>query len=509
MSAAADATSPGLPGPGSAAGLPGRGTAAGPAEAGPGAADPDRLDRLDRLTGVRSGKGSFYREYVRSDERMQNAVRAMDSISRALVRTVEGPRGLLEEVARAAADHLEGRWTLLGLADAHLRGARPRFVAVDEDGAVVAQDTSLPPFVRRELGAVRAGLARPASAASVSGWVRVPMTLEGQTVGTLSILHGLPEDPEPGDLSVLRILANQAAVSLHTSQQYQAGLALHRRAQLLYDEATAQARDLAARTAQLRTVEQRLEVAHQRELLDGERHRIARELHDSVTQYVLSAGMAVELARGEAEQLGGPAAGITDQLAVAKGLSQQAVDQLRRAIYALHRPHGDTLATLPELVADVAHHHDQHLDVKVRVEGDVVPLPGDAHHEITRAVGEALFNVAAHADAARVIVRLGYRPDLLRVSVADDGAGDPKQLSRMLRLERLSSGDGHHRGLANIDSRIADLGGTIAFRRARLGGVRVEMRIPLPLRPRHRPGLDLAAPSAPSFDPPQPRTQEA
>ena len=132
------------------------------------------------------------------------------------------------------------------------------------------------------------------------------MTLEGRTVGSLVAQHRLQVDPEPGDLSVLRILANQAAVSLHTSEQYQAGLALHRRAQHLYDEATAQARNLADRTAELRQVEERLLLAHQRELIDGERHRIARELHDSVTQYVLSAGMAVEIARGEAEALGRP-----------------------------------------------------------------------------------------------------------------------------------------------------------------------------------------------------------
>ncbi|MFP5336170.1 MAG: sensor histidine kinase, partial [Actinomycetes bacterium] len=58
---------------------------------------------LVALTGVRSGKGSYYRAYLRSNERIQRAVRAMDSISRALVRTIEGPRGLLEEVTRAGA----------------------------------------------------------------------------------------------------------------------------------------------------------------------------------------------------------------------------------------------------------------------------------------------------------------------------------------------------------------------------------------------------------------------
>ena len=41
----------------------------------------------------------------------------------------------------------------------------------------------------------------------------------------------------------------------------------------------------------------------------------------------------------------------------------------------------------------------------------------------------------------------------------------------------------------NIDARLADMGGTIAFRRARLGGVRVEMRLPLPLAETNRPAL--------------------
>lgn len=441
---------------------------------------------LATLTGVRSGKGSYYRAYVRSDERMQRAVRAMDSISRGLVRTVEGPRGLLEQVARAAAEHLSASWTVLALADGHLPGARPRFLAVDAHGDVVDDDALLPAVVRRELGAVRAG--HETRAVRDDGWVRVPMTLEGQRIGCLVGRHGLRDEPEPGDLSVLRILANEASVALHTSEQYQAGLALHRRAQQLYDEATARARDLEVRTRELRRAEERLLVAHQRELLDHERHRIARELHDSVTQYVLSAGMSVEIARGEAEALGPAGEGMLTSLATAKSLSAEAVDQLRRAIYALHQPQRDVAWTLPELLHEVAQHHRPQLHVSLRVEGDAVPLPADADHEIARAVGEALFNVATHAEASRAVVRLRYREDLLFVSVADDGTGDPAVLARRLRLERGPSVDGRHRGLVNIESRIVELGGTVAFRRARLGGVRVEMRLPLPLAD-DRPGL--------------------
>lgn len=440
---------------------------------------------LATLTGVRSGKRSYYRAFVRSDERMQQAVRAMDSISRGLVRTVEGPRGLLEQVARAAAEHLDAPWLILGLADGQLTGARPRYLVLDgRAGVLVDDDAALPSEVRRELGAVRAG--HSTRTPHDNSWVRVPMTLSGDRIGSLVGLHGLEDEPEPSDLSVLRILANEAAVALHTSEQYQAGLALHRRAQRLYDETAAQARDLAERTSELRRVEERLYAAHQRELLDHERHRIARELHDSVTQYVLSAGMAVELARGMAADEG--RTGIEERLTTAKDLSAQAVDQLRRAIYALHQPQRDVVRTLPELLQEVAEHHRPHLLVAVRVEGDAHMLPADADHEIARAVGEALFNVATHAEATRATVRLRYRSSELFVSVADDGTGDPTVLARRLRLERGPSVDGRHRGLVNIECRISELGGSIAFRRARIGGVRVEMRIPLPLGAQ-RPGI--------------------
>ncbi|UUZ57773.1 hypothetical protein [Nocardioides sp. B-3] len=137
------------------------------------------------LTGVRSGKSSYYRAYVRSDERMQRAVRAMDSISRALVRTLEGPRGLLEEVVRAAASHPEAEWTLLALSDGHLRGARPRFPVLGPPdgphGQPTVDDTGLPAIVRRELGAIRAGHAVRSN--DDGRWVRVPMTLEGRPIG--------------------------------------------------------------------------------------------------------------------------------------------------------------------------------------------------------------------------------------------------------------------------------------------------------------------------------------
>jgi signal transduction histidine kinase len=75
-------------------------------------------------------------------------------------------------------------------------------------------------------------------------------------------------------------------------------------------------------------------------------------------------------------------------------------------------------------------------------------------------------------------VRLAYRPGEVRLSVADDGTGDPDTLRRALRASGRRD-DGYHRGLGNIASRCREIGAGLRFARARMGGVRVEVRLPL------------------------------
>ena len=434
------------------------------------------INELDSLTGIRSGKRSYYREYVRSDERLHGTLRAMDAISQAVVRTVEGPRELLQEVVEAARSHLDADWALLLIGGGEFPGARPRVLMAPRDGDVVIEEYGLPLEVRREVGAVRGG-AVPGDRAQC---VRAPMMLEGRVVGTLSARHRLPEEPADADIAVLRILANQAAVSLHTSEQFQAGLLLHRRAQRLNAETEAQRRDLNERDTALRHAEHRLQVAAQRELVEEERQRIARELHDTVTQQVLSVGMALEIARGDAAALpGGDTLG--ERLAGTRDVAGHAVEQLRQAIFALRQPHSDRVQSLAELLEALVLQHVGPLTLRFRVEGVEVQVPEQARHDLVRAVGEALFNVTVHAQATRAYVRLVYRTGELRLIVADDGDGDPARLRRHLRLARRTPGDGRHRGLANMAERAERLGGAMNVRRARLGGVRIEFRVPLPV----------------------------
>ena len=62
--------------------------------------------------------------------------------------------------------------------------------------------------------------------------------------------------------------------------------------------------------------------------------------------------------------------------------------------------------------------------------------------------------------------------------IRDDGTGDPSQLRRLLRLTGRADSDGRHQGLANMARRAHELGGTFTVRRAKLGGIRLEVRIP-------------------------------
>jgi signal transduction histidine kinase len=99
---------------------------------------------------------------------------------------------------------------------------------------------------------------------------------------------------------------------------------------------------------------------------------------------------------------------------------------------------------------------------------------------LARTAGEALFNVALHANASKAQVRLRYSDTDVALAVSDDGTGSPTTMRRTLRLAQINPADGRHRGLVGMASRAAEHRGTFAIRRARLGGVLVQVRIPLP-----------------------------
>jgi signal transduction histidine kinase len=264
----------------------------------------------------------------------------------------------------------------------------------------------------------------------------------------------------------MHILAGQTASALQNCT-------LLERSERLYARTARQATDLKARNAELQSTQEALGAARQREVLDDERHRIARELHDSVTQYALSAGMHIEMVRGEVHE-----PRLLEHLDTAKDLTKRAVEQLRSAIYALNE-HESADQDLPAMLRQLTTvHMPEELRIDVRIGGEPVPLPSEQEQSLFRIAGEALFNTAMHADASRASIRLAYRPGAVRLTVSDDGRGRPEEVRRCLKTSALSP-SGEHRGLVNMQTRAMEMGGTVTFRRARMGGLQVQVDAPV------------------------------
>ncbi|MBN8764564.1 MAG: sensor protein [Thiobacillus sp. 63-78] len=99
---------------------------------------------------------------------------------------------------------------------------------------------------------------------------------------------------------------------------------------------------------------------------------------------------------------------------------------------------------------------------------DTIPLDPDAEIAAFRIVQEALTNVARHARASRVKLRLVREPDSLRITLTDNGRG----------LQPAPE-NGHGFGILGMIERAAALGGALTVQPARRQGTQVSLRIPL------------------------------
>nr|MBA3906927.1 GAF domain-containing protein [Pseudonocardiales bacterium] len=340
-----------------------------------------RRPDLEALTGLRSGKPHYYPEYRTSAERLHRVIQALEGISAALVRTMEGSEALVRAVVEAAADHLTAEWVVFALVEGELPDARPRHLVCGPRGATSAP----PPHVEEHIEHVRAGDAGGTHEDhQLRHHLHVPIRLDGRVVGGFAAWTPGDREIDDTDHSVLRILAGQTATALQNCALLDHSTRLHART-------ARQAEDLRARNDELTATQAELGAARQREVLDDERHRIARELHDSVTQYALSAGMHIELVRSEIRD-----DRLRAQLDTAKDLTRRAVEQLRSAIYALNEEHADG-EDLPSMLRRLSGvHMPDELSVEVRIGGKPVALSTECEQSLFRIAGEALFNTAVH-----------------------------------------------------------------------------------------------------------------
>jgi signal transduction histidine kinase len=419
---------------------------------------------IERLIGVRSSKPSFYAAFRDKSARLDHTIETLERISSALCSAPAGPVAVCDAVVEAAAHHFDARWAAM-VFSADDPGVGMARVFVHSSNGVI-QRWDVPPRMLAALTDQTLAAKGPVLADHDEGLefggepcviVAAPMPVHGKQAGILVV--GLPFGVEvaPSDVSILVTLANHAGVALHNAS--------------LFQENGRRAAELERRGSELEGTLRRLEQAGRRQLLSEERNRIARELHDSVAQHLLTIGMNLEWCRRQEST----SSAVLERVTAAQALARSAVDEIREVIFELQ---SDGQTELPHALRDVIEDVEAgtRLEVGLRVYGKTVPVAATTQHAMIQIAREALFNVVRHAEAHHAWVTLRWRPQVVSLAVADDGSGNHRKLQHQLFMSRP---DGEHLGLAGIADRVRSVGGATWFERRRGGGVKLRVEVPL------------------------------
>ena len=227
-------------------------------------------------------------------------------------------------------------------------------------------------------------------------------------------------------------------------------------------EATAEA----ARAAEERLAAEQRALEAER-LVQDERGRLSREIHDGVSQRVYMLSLGLENARVGAERAGNE--DLARRLGTLHAVSRETLFETRNLLFDLGRVMAGK-SSLNELAHNLAREFSAVTGIEVDVrseDGDIRGLEPDQVGEVFRILQEALANVMKHAHASRVTLTLTCTDDALEVSVEDNGNG----------FDSGASEGGH--GLKNISDRAMALGGEAEVTSTPGAGTRVRARIPL------------------------------
>jgi signal transduction histidine kinase/ligand-binding sensor domain-containing protein len=196
----------------------------------------------------------------------------------------------------------------------------------------------------------------------------------------------------------------------------------------------------------------------QQEMLEKERARIARDLHDQLGANLTQVALLGELAETDKD--------LPEEVeAHAKQISQTARETTRALdeIVWTVNPSNDTLDGLINYVCKYAQEYLAMADLRYRLEVPPqlppVPISPELRHNIFLAAKEAINNVVKHSGADSAWLRLRLEPDRFTLEIEDNGRGVPAGADKKGR-----------NGLRNMRKRLEEIGGTFTIRPGSEGG---------------------------------------
>lgn len=261
----------------------------------------------------------------------------------------------------------------------------------------------------------------------VRSWLGAPLRVQERIIGIIAVDRHQPGGFTGDEVRLTTAFADQAALALENARLYQ-------------------------QAEQLAVME--------------ERSRLARELHDSVTQSLYSLTLFAEVGRRAAEA--GESERVIDYLNRLGQVTQQALKEMRLLLYELR---ASTLEA-EGLVGALQQRLDA-VEKRAGIEGRLVieamvELPALVEEGLYRIAQEALNNALKHAAATLVTVRINANGEQAELEVIDNGVSfDPTNISNTGGM-----------GLTSMRERAEQLGGSLAIYSKPGQGTRVKVNVP-------------------------------
>jgi signal transduction histidine kinase len=272
--------------------------------------------------------------------------------------------------------------------------------------------------------------------------VHVPLMAKGTAIGSLCVGTRAQRDFGAEEVTLLSAIASQIAVAVENAR--------------LYAEV--------ARKERLRGELLRQVISAQ----EDERKRIARELHDRVSQALTALLYTLETAIATTD-----ATSAASFLTRMQSLLQQTLEEVYDLVFDLRPSLLDHLGLVPA-IQSCAERNLEAAGVRVHLEQTGVPqrLPSSVETALFRVVQEALCNIVQHAGASDVYITFDFQDRSVGVTVEDDGIGfDVDAVEHSTDFRR-------GLGLLGMRERIELLGGDLSISSTPGNGTSVAMRVP-------------------------------
>jgi two-component system, NarL family, sensor histidine kinase LiaS len=259
---------------------------------------------------------------------------------------------------------------------------------------------------------------------------------------------------------LLHQLEEGVAVELKPSNVCEEVDTIHKRIEKIYKQIAEKAK------VSQRMVTEKVEDQENRiqEIISQERNRLARELHDSVSQQLFGASMlmsAINETRPESEDRE------TKQLKMVEEMIHQSQLEMRALLLHL-RPVALKDKTLQEGMAELLIELSQKVTMEIQWKIEDITLDKGIEDHLFRILQESVSNTLRHSKATKLEVLLIKRDELVIMRVVDDGVG--------FEVEGDKAGS---YGMQNMHERAVEVGGTLKVISVKNKGTRLEVKVPI------------------------------